>query len=180
MKTYIALFRGINVGGKGILPMKELVAILGDLGSSSVKTYIQSGNAVFRHKTAGASKLAKDIRAAVKTRRGFEPHVILLSLADMEEAIASNPFPNGESDPKRLHLYFMDSRPKSPDLTTLESVKSSKERFHLDGNVFYLHAPDGIGRSKLAARVEKSLGVPATARNWRTVCKIMDLARQCR
>lgn len=180
MKTYIALFRGINVGGTGILPMKDLVTLLEELGSSSVKTYIQSGNAVFRHKSASASTLSKNIRAAVKRRRGFEPHVFLLELKAMKNAIASNPFPKAESDPKTLHLYFLDSKPKHPDLKMLEDIKSKKEQFRVKGNVFYLHAPDGIGRSKLAARVEKSLGVPVTARNWRTVCKIMDMAQQCR
>jgi uncharacterized protein (DUF1697 family) len=180
MKTYIALFRGINVGGKGILPMRELVAILERLGSSSVKTYIQSGNAVFRHRAASIARLAKDIRGGVKKRCGFEPHVFLLEMKAMETAIASNPFPKAESDPKTLHLFFLDAAPKNPDLKMLETVKSKKEQFHLEKNIFYLHAPDGIGRSKLAARAEKSLGVAATARNWRTVCKIMDMAKECR
>jgi uncharacterized protein (DUF1697 family) len=93
----------------------------------------------------------------------------------MEQAMVSNPFPEAESEPKTLHLYFLASTPQNPDLQTLDSIKQANEQFKLIDNVFYLYAPDGIGRSKLAARVEKALGVAATARNWRTVCKIMAI-----
>lgn len=178
MKTYLALFRGINVGGNSILPMKELRSILEKLGSENVRTYIQSGNAVFQHKAGSASLLANKISTAVQESHGFKPHVLLRESNDLEKAIAANPFPEAEKDPKSLHVYFLDASPKSPDLKTLESLKKDTERFSLKGNLFYLHAPDGVGRSKLAARVEKALGVAATARNWRTVCEIRDLAKQ--
>ncbi len=176
MNTYIALFRGINVGGTGILPMKELVALLEKLGCSAVRTYIQSGNAVFRHRAA-APGLARKIRAAVGAAKGFEPTVLLLTHDCIARAAASNPFPAGEEDPAKLHLYFLAAKPKQPDLELLERLRSSRERFALEQDVFYLHAPDGIGRSKMAAKVEKALGVPATARNWRTVQKVLELAR---
>ena len=94
----------------------------------------------------------------------------------MEQAIESNPFPEAESEPKALHLYFLDAIPEDPDFDTLASIKSNRERFALKDGVFYMHAPEGIGRSKLAANAEKLLGVSATARNWRTVSKIMAMA----
>jgi uncharacterized protein (DUF1697 family) len=178
MKTYIALFRGINVGGNNMLPMKELTAVLEKLGADSVKTYIQSGNAVFQHQTASASQLSSRIGTAIKENHGFEPQVFLLDLGEMEQVIASNPFPEAESEPKTLHLYFLASEPRNPDLKALDSLKQDNEQFKLTDKVFYLYAPDGIGRSKLAARVEKALGVAVTARNWRTVCKILELAQQ--
>jgi uncharacterized protein (DUF1697 family) len=177
--TYIALFRGINVGGKNMLPMKNLVMLLENLDSQSVKTYIQSGNAVFRNEEQNASKLLRTISTEIKEHHGFEPQIFLLELMDMEKAIASNPFPEAESEPKTLHLFFLDSAPQSPDLKMLENSKQDSERFKLLDKVFYLHAPEGIGRSKLAARTEKSLRVAATARNWNTVCEIMAMARQC-
>lgn len=178
MKTYIALFRGINVGGNNILPMKALTALLEKLGADRVKTYIQSGNAVFQHQTASASQLSSRIGAAIKENHGFEPLVFLLDLGELEQVVASNPFPEAEPEPKTLHLYFLASVPRSPDLKTLDSLKQDNEQFALTDRAFYLHAPDGIGRSKLAARVEKALGVAVTARNWRTVCKILDMAQQ--
>ena len=102
-----------------------------------------------------------------------------MELEEIEKAVGSNPFPEAESDPKTLHLHFLASMPKDPDLEALESIKSDRERFVLKDSVFYLHAPDGIGRSKLAANAEKLLGVALTGRNWRTVCKVTALAKQC-
>lgn len=176
MKTYIALFRGINVGGNNILPMKELVAALESLNLQSVKTYIQSGNAVFRSKTSDAKPLAGKIGAAIKKNHGFEPKVLLLDAGTLARAIRSNPYPEAEAEPNTLHLNFLSSVPPSPDLKALEKIKAENERFHLAGDVFYLHAPDGIGRSKLFAHMERLLGVPTTSRNWRTVCKLQEMA----
>jgi uncharacterized protein (DUF1697 family) len=178
MKTYIALFRGINVGGTNVLPMKDLVAILENIGSQNVKTYIQSGNAVFQNQEEDPSLLSNKIRVTLKKRHDLEPQVLLLTPEEIERAIESNPFSEAESEPKTLHIHFLASMPKNPDLGTLESIKSDRERFALKDRVFYLHAPDGIGRSKLAANTEKLLGVAITVRNWRTVCKIMTMARQ--
>ena len=102
---YIALFRGINVGGNNALAMKDLVAILQGLGSQDVQTYIQSGNAVFRSNTKNTMQLSRQISARIKQQRGFEPHVMLLELEDIERVIAKNPFPEAETDPKALHEF---------------------------------------------------------------------------
>jgi uncharacterized protein (DUF1697 family) len=178
MKTYIALFRGINVGGNTVLPMKNLVAVLEKLGARNIKTYIQSGNAVFKIKGKNPSQISSEVRSEIKRRCGFEPHVLLLTLAELQKAIAGNPFPEAESDPKALHVAFLASVPANPNLRALGDIKTESERFLLKGKVFYLHAPDGIGRSKLAASAEKLLGVSLTDRNWRTVSKIRDMAKR--
>lgn len=178
MNTTIALFRGINVGGKNLLPMRELAAALEELGLQNVKTYIQSGNVVFQSEANALASLTSRISEAINRSHGFTPQVMLLSMADLENAIASNPFPDAESEPKTLHLYFPASEPTAPDIETLENLKLESEQFSLKDGVFYLYAPEGIGRSKLAARVEKSLGVAVTARNWRSVCKILEMAQQ--
>ncbi len=158
------------------MPMKDLVVLLEVLGARNVRTYIQSGNAVFQSAEKNASRLSRQLVAEIKKRHGFEPLVLLLGLEAIETAIAKNPFPEAEADPSSLHLGFLASTPKNPDLETLKKLKKASERFHLGDNVFYLHAPEGVGRSKLAARTEKLLGVPMTDRNWRTVCKIRELA----
>jgi uncharacterized protein (DUF1697 family) len=178
MSVYIALFRGINVGGKNALPMKELVSVLEDLGGRNVRTYIQSGNAVFVSPEKDTLRLSNKIRREIKKRRGFEPHVLLLEVADIERAIRKNPFPEAVTDPRVLHAGFLASVPEKPNLKALESLKSDRERYQLIDKVFYLHAPEGIGRSKLAAKVEKLLGVPMTDRNWRTVCALRELAQE--
>ncbi|MBL0174151.1 MAG: DUF1697 domain-containing protein [Ignavibacteria bacterium] len=176
MTTCIALLRGINVGGKHSLPMKTLAAILEDLGAKSVRTYIQSGNAVFHFAEKNTSKLAKLLAEEIHKRQGFEPAVLILTREALVKAMAANPFPEAEADATGLHLGFLASVPKSPNLEKLESLRGASERFQLLGSVFYLHAPDGVGRSKLAAASEKLLGVPMTDRNWRTVYALRDMA----
>lgn len=178
MNTYIALFRGLNVGGKNSLPMKELVALLEDIGSRKVRTYIQSGNAVFQSPEKDPLQLSTQIATEVKKRHGFEPCVLILELDAINRSMAKNPFPEAETDPASLHLGFLASTPKNPDLKKLDSVRKASERFYLIDNVFYLHASEGVGRSKLAASIEKLLGVPMTDRNWRTVCKVKELAEE--
>jgi uncharacterized protein (DUF1697 family) len=172
MTTYIALFRGINVGGNSILPMKELVAVLESLGVQDIKTYIQSGNVIFRSKAADTAPLARKIGAAIRKSHGFEPQVLLLDSAELDKVIRENPYPEAEAVPNTLHVNFLAAIPPKPDLRALEKIRTESERFHLAGDVLYLHAPDGIGRSKLAASMERLLGVPMTSRNWNTVHKL--------
>jgi len=176
MTTCILLLRGINVGGKHLLRMSELVRDLEALDLENIRTYIQSGNAVFQASRTISPTLGTDIAARIERCHGFRPQVLLISAEQLEGAIASNPFREAEVEPKTLHLMFLASAPTAPDIESLNQVKSPSERFHLADRVFYLHAPDGIGRSRLAARAEKLLGVPATGRNWRTVLKLRALA----
>lgn len=176
MNTYIALLRGINVGGKNPLPMKQLTLLLEELQAEGVRTYIQSGNVVFRHRTTDVAALAGGISAQIKKRFGFEPHVLLLTLSELEAAIRNNPFPEAESNPGTLHFGFLSSTPRTPDLGKLAELKTDSEQFQLIDRVFYLYAPDGVGRSRLAANSERLLGVPMTDRNWNTVRKLKQLA----
>ena len=177
MTSYLVLIRGINVGGKNSLTMKELTVILEGIGCSNIKTYIQSGNVVFQC-ASSAARLTEEIGDEIVRRRGFKPHVLVLEEAEFRRAIDNNPFPEGEADPQSLHLGFLDVVPPSPDLQALEALRAPNERFALVDRVFYLFAPDGVGRSKLAAKSEKALGVPMTDRNWKTVGKIMSMLKE--
>jgi uncharacterized protein (DUF1697 family) len=156
--------------------MKELVATLEATGARKARTYIQSGNAVFESDERNAARLSRRLAAGILRRRGFEPHVQILTLEALDRAIAGNPFPEAATDPRSLHLGFLAARPRNPDLKKLSGLRTESERFQLTDRVFYLHAPDGVGRSKIAASAEKLLGVPMTDRNWRTVCKVMEMA----
>ncbi len=175
MTTLIALLRGINVIGNNKLPMTELAALLADMGLRDVQTYIQSGNVVFRSNLKNKAALAARISATIEAQHGFAPQVLLLDAAELHRAMAGNPYPDAASAPRTLHLFFLADAPQHPDLKALDAIRSGGERFELAGKVFYLHTPDGFGPSKLAARVEKSLGVAATARNWSTVCKLAEM-----
>ncbi|WP_035383449.1 DUF1697 domain-containing protein [Ferriphaselus sp. R-1] len=175
MNTYLALFRGINVGGNHLLPMKELVVVLEGLGLQSVRTYIQSGNAVFHSTAAAPTQLAAQISAAIHASHGFDPQVFLLDADGLSAIIASNPFPEAEGN--ALHFNFCDELPPAPDLAGMERLKAADERYALKGKVLYLHAPQGIGRSKLTAKLERLLGVPITTRNWNTVRKLQEMVK---
>ena len=173
METYIALLRGINVGGKHRLPMKDLVRIVEEAGCRDVRTYIQSGNVVFRAGKQDRQTLARQISQKISAIHGSAPKV-QLSGDELREAAAGNPFPTEEG--KALHFFFLDAPAKAPDVAGLTGLKAASEEFKLHKDIFYLYAPEGIGRSKLAAKAEQCLGVPATARNWNTVRKLLEMA----
>jgi uncharacterized protein (DUF1697 family) len=178
MNTYIALFRGINVGGNNSLPMKDLIAILEGTGARKIQTYIQSGNAVFQSAKKNPTQLQKKLAAEIKKFHGFEPYILIIEIEVIQRAIAENPFSEAEANPSNLLFGFLASKPENPNLEKLYTLKKESERFHLSDGVFYLHAPEGVGKSKLAANTEKLLGVPMTVRNWKTVCKVMEMARE--
>lgn len=178
MQTWIALLRGINVGGKNILPMAELRNDLETLKLRNVRTYIQSGNVVFDAASKSAAALAGKITRCIEERHGFRPRLLLLTPAQLTAAIEANPFPKAVSEPKTLHFFFLAEPARDADLQALEAVKARTEAYALTDAVFYLHAPDGIGRSKLAARAETHLGVVATARNYRTVEKLVAMVME--
>jgi uncharacterized protein (DUF1697 family) len=175
MTVYVALLRGINVGGSHSFPMQALRNLLARVGCEDVQTYVQSGNAVFRS-SQDARALSSSIRSAINKQFGFASSMCLLTIDEYRSIVAANPFPDAVDTLKYLHVCFLIGTADSPDLDTLESSRSSTERYELSANAFYLHAPDGIGRSKLAAKVDKCLGVETTGRNWRTVTKVLELA----
>jgi uncharacterized protein (DUF1697 family) len=178
MNVYIALIRGINVGGSNKLPMNELKQLFERHGCAEVQTYIQSGNVVFRGTNAAAGRLAKQVTAAVAKARGFAPRLLVLSRTELERAAAGNPFPEADDHPQSVHLFFLAEPATAADLKAMNTLKAASERFVLKGRVLYLHTPDGFGSSKLAARAERLLGVDATARNWRTVTTLVEMARK--
>lgn len=173
---YIALFRGINVAGKNVVPMSELVRHFELAGCENVQSYVQSGNIVFHSNTEFGGRNAAGIAKRMLDINGFEPRILILTPEDLQVAVQNNPFPTTIG--KALHFFFLESHPEQPNLSQLESVKMGAEEYALRGKVFYLHAPEGIGRSRLAAAIERALGVPATARNWNTVAKLVAMATQ--
>ena len=175
MTTWLALLRGINVVGRNKVPMRALVDSLEAAGFRSVRTYIQSGNVLFESSSSSRRGLAERIALLVKRNFGCAPTVMVISRAELAAAIRGNPFPGADGNHKLLHLYFLAARPKSPDIDSLASLDAGREAFRLEGGVFYLWTPDGFPDSVLRSRVERCLGVPATARNWRTVNELLKL-----
>jgi len=175
MKTWIALLRGINVGGNHIIPMLRLRALLAELGYEDVATYIQSGNCVFRTTVADAKTIASGIAGKIEEVFGFRPSVFALTLDALEKAQAGNPFAGG--DPKFVHLFFLDRAVGKLDEKAMRALARKSDDFALIGTIFYLHTPEGFGNSKLADKLAKFLPVDMTARNLRSVTRIVDMAR---
>ena len=168
MKTYIVLFRGINVGGKNILPMKELTTVLVENEYVDIKTYIQSGNVVLRSQ----KKPDANIRSLVQNNFGIKSEVFAIDESDFISAVKNNPYKSNEG--KTIHFYFCKSSPEV-DYEKLNILKSDLEEYFIKGKVLYLYAPNGIGRSKLVAKIESCLGVPTTGRNLNTINKLQSM-----
>lgn len=155
--------------------MKDLRQLLEREGFTNAKTYIQSGNCVFQSELSSPGEIHRKISVGIENKFGFRPRVFVMDRSNLLRAIGANPYPEGAEDPKSVHFYFLAGLSTEPDLKALEAIQAPTERYVLTDHVLYLHAPDGIGRSKFAARVEKKLGVATTARNFRTVLKISEL-----
>ena len=169
--AWIALLRGINVRGTRNLPMAALAQVLAASGLTSVKTYIQTGNIVFRHPESDASRLSALVTRAIGDHFGLEPAIFVFRHSVLRRAILGMPFADldHQDSGATLHIFFLDGAPQSTDLSRLKRLLAPDERFHLGGDIAYLHAPSGFGRSRIAGALERILGVNATARNWRTI-----------
>ncbi len=152
--------------------MAELRAAIEAAGGRDPKTYIQSGNAVFRGKVTEVA-LSDEIEA----RAGFRPRVILLDASAFEEIRQDNPFPDATDDAKALHVGFL-AEPPACTQADLDAARGAKERVLLAAAAVYLHAPDRLSGSTLAPRLESLVGVPLTMRNWRTVEAISALLHE--
>lgn len=176
MATWIALLRGVG-GGIRPLPMRDLTVALAGIGLKNVRTYIQSGNVVFSSPKA-ATRLASEIERCIEKKFGFHSKTFVLSVDDLRRAAAGNPFPQADQEPKTLHLFFLAKPAKGAQLDAMNELKTKSEQFVLTNKVFYFYAPEGFGISKLAAKAGRLLGVEMTARNWRTVGKLLELAKE--
>ena len=171
MQTWIALLRGINVGGNHIVSMKELAGHLEADGFREVRTYIQSGNVVLQSPERPDDRISD----LIGRWYGFWPAVLALSAEELRQAEAGNPFKTDLG--KTVHFFFCDREPAQVDHALLEALKAPNEGYRLSGTVFYLYAPDGIGRSRLADKIGQALpGVTITARNLNTVKKLLEMS----
>jgi uncharacterized protein (DUF1697 family) len=174
--TWIALLRGVG-GGIRPLPMRELTTALEGIGLKNVRTYIQSGNVVFSSAKT-AARLADEIERCIEKTFGFHSSTFVLSVPELRRAAAGNPFPQADAAPKTLHLFFLEKPAKAAQLDAMNELKAKSEQFVLTSKVLYFYAPEGIGTSKLAAKAGRLLGVDMTARNWRTVGKLLEMTRE--
>ncbi len=171
---YLALLRGINVGGKASLPMKELAAIFADAGAADVATYIQSGNVVFA--AEDAEGLVERVTAEIKRVYGYPGRIVLRSGDELREAYAANPFARAGAPEDSLHVYFLAARPAAAAVKQLDPARSPGDSFAVVGREVFLRLPRGMARTKLTnAYFDGKLATVSTARNWRTVAKLVAM-----
>ncbi|MGH3062227.1 MAG: DUF1697 domain-containing protein [Gaiellaceae bacterium] len=175
-RTFVALLRGVNLAGRNKVPMPELRSALESLGLENVVTYIQSGNVVFRTRGDRAPQLAGRIERQIAGAFGIDVVVILRTPAELAGIARGNPFLRRGADPSKLHVLFLGGKPTKKAAAQLDPERSPPDEFKLAGREIYLHMPNGFGRSKLTVDdFERRLGVAATARNWKTVTKLVEL-----
>jgi uncharacterized protein (DUF1697 family) len=176
---YILLLRGVNVGGKRSLPMKDLAALLTGLGCADVRTYIQSGNAVFEAPAPVAAKLPAALRAALQKKFGFDVPVVQRSAAQLKAALKAWPFGKPGAEPKSQNLGFLEARPAAADVARAlkEAPLAAGEAFKVIGQEVHLYYPHGLAKTKLTnAYLDSRLKTVCTVRNWNTVAALLELA----
>ena len=176
MSVYVALYRGINVGGKRSVKMEALRAMHERLGHRRVTSYIQSGNLVFSA-TGAADTLSRRTTDAFAREFGFPALLMVVEAKRWNAFVTSNPYSKfAAENPKTVHLGICDGDPDVTAIKKLFATCGGTESFEAGKEIIYLHSPDGFGTSKFAAGIEKACAVPVTFRNWRTIEALTSLA----
>jgi uncharacterized protein (DUF1697 family) len=173
---FAALLRGINVGGKNSLPMKDLAALFVKAGCGKAATYIQSGNVIFQADRVLAQSLSGVVAGAILKNFGIRAPVIIRSAPEMGQIAAGNPFLKSNPDHEKLHVAFLAAPPGRAEIQSLDSQRSPGDEFRVQGSEVYLYCPNGLGRSKLTNQYfDSKLKTTSTIRNWKTVLKLVDM-----
>jgi uncharacterized protein (DUF1697 family) len=181
MTTYVSMLRGINISGHHLVKMDRLRTALAALGFEQVKTYIQSGNAVFQSRISSPAAVSKKIEAMIASEFGFSVPVITRSEEQIAGVIAANPFLNQPGiDPTKLHVAFLTQIPAANGLAQLSELTLAPDRSSCQGSEVYLYFPNGVSKSSLWKHpLDRILAVTATMRNWKTVNTLHQMCRDC-
>lgn len=172
---YIAFLRGINVGGKNKVKMETLREICGAIGFENVKTYINSGNIIFETSKSNDKKLAETISEAIEKEFGLQIKTIVRSVAEIEEIARNNPFEGQFENDKNLHVFFLDEEMPSEKAELLLSNNNENEQYFVRGKEIFCLLKVSVLDSLMGKDyIAKKLKVSSTARNWRTVNKVLE------
>ncbi len=180
MTAVIALLRGVNVGGHNMIKMEDLREVCASLNLHDARTYVQSGNIVFKTDEKDLLKLAKRMEEAIERGHGFRPSVICRTLAEMKAAAARNPFAKrADLDPSKLAVSFLASEPSNMARAKLLQIKAEPEELLIGRFELFIYFPNGMGRPKLSMpAVERAVQTPMTSRNWNTVVRLIEMAEE--
>jgi uncharacterized protein (DUF1697 family) len=176
MPVFIALIRGINVGGHKKIKMADVKRLCEELGLSDVRTHLQSGNVVFRTARTDRARLVKEVEDAL----ALDARVILRNAAELRKAMEANPMPEeAQGAPSAFVVVFLGEKPSAAAMQSLRDAYSGPEKMELHGAELYIHYGAGMGTSKLTnTLIERKLGTSGTARNWNTVTRLVEMAEE--
>ena len=176
MTVYVAMLRGVNVGGNS-LRMDWLRQACEDIGLQDVRTYVQSGNIVFSSGLS-ALKLVQTLKATIDAQTRLPVTVVIRSASEMANIIAGNPFLKQRGvDITKLHVTFLAKAPSKPALDKLDALAGTRDEYRLAKREIYLHCPINYGETRLSnTAIEKALSLGATTRNWKTVAALCVMA----
>lgn len=178
MARYAVFLRGINLGAKRRVPMERLRAVLTEAGYENVRTLLQSGNVVLSS-DARPQELERDVAEAVQKAFGFEVPTVVRTRNELAAVISGDPFGDEADDPARYQVSFLSAEPDREVVESLEAAEVAPERVVVRDREVYAWHPDGVRNSKLAKLITADkLGVEVTARNWRTLAKVSELAEE--
>ena len=176
--TYLALLRGINVGGKNKILMKDLSAIFVEAGCKDVRTFIQSGNVIFNSSVKASARVAGLITAAIADSLGYKTPVVLRTMAELEDAVSNNPFLKAGAAEDSLHVLFLADLPEQGKVEALDPHRSPPDEYVVRGREVYLRLSNSAADTKLTnAYFDSKLTTTSTGRNWRTVTKLLELMK---
>jgi uncharacterized protein (DUF1697 family) len=178
MPVLISMLRGVNLGSHNRIKMDELRALYKSLKLEDARTYVQSGNVIFRTREKNSPALAKKIQGAIERKFGFAPEVILRTAEEMKQALASNPFARRRDvEPLKVLVTFLAAEPDAEAQAKLLGLKGYSEELHFNGRELYIYFPNGVGKSKFPwSSIEKFLHTTGTARNLNSVTQILQIA----
>jgi uncharacterized protein (DUF1697 family) len=180
MPVLISMLRGVNVGPHNRIKMDALRAVYESLKLETPRTYVQSGNVIFRTKEKNNSQLAARIRTAIEKKFKCSPEVILRTAEELRKAIAATPFADRpDLEPGKILVTFLAAAPPLEGQAGFDKFKDYPEEVHLKGRELYIYFPNGAGKSKLPwSAIEKLLKVTGTARNWNSVKAMLEIAEE--
>jgi uncharacterized protein (DUF1697 family) len=177
MTRHIALLRGINVGGHNKVPMADLRRVLEEAGFEDVKTYVQSGNVALTAAERSPAKVARQVERAIQEAFGFDVAVVVRSRDEIGALVAEDPLGELATNPAYRVVVFLAAKLDRSRLADIDPDEFAPEAFALRDYEIVMWAPNGQRDSKLVKTLtERRTGVVGTARNWRTVEKLLDLA----
>ena len=178
MPVLICFLRGVNVGGHAKIKMDALRSLFVALKFEEPRTYVQSGNIVFKTSERNLRRVAGRIKQAITKKFACSPEIMLRTVAELRAVVSINPFARRANiEPGKLHVFFLSAQPAKNAEENLRQLAIRPEELHLIGRELFIYFPNGVGKSKLPwARLDKALETPGTGRNWNSVTKVLEMA----